>query len=121
MNFFKKILIVEDNEEILFTTKMFLELEGYEVWSAENGKAALEVIAQYGIPNLILLDMKMPVMDGWQFSKEFTKRYDGLSPIMVMTAAADSEKRAQEIGAISWVGKPFHFDELLAKIKKFEK
>jgi len=113
----KKILIIEDDEDILFTLKAFLETENYQVSTAENGASALELIKTDGVPNLILLDMKMPIMNGWEFAIEFVNKFDHLSPIVVMTAAEDAQKRARDISAIGWVGKPFDLNDLLKKIK----
>ena len=117
----KIILIVEDDLEIQTSLKTFLESENYEVYTADNGFKALELITKIGMPHLILLDMKMPVMDGWQFALEFINKHDHFSPIVVMTAAADAEKRAKDISAIGWVGKPFDLDYLLETIKKYER
>ena len=114
----KTILIVEDDEDILFSLQILLEDEGYKAHVAGNGLVALELIKKYGVPDLILLDMMMPVMNGWQFSLEFKALYVHLCPIIVMTAAADAEQRAKDIGAIGWLGKPFNFNKLLAVIKK---
>ena len=117
----KKILIVEDDKDILFAVGSFLESEGYEVKTAENGVEALKSLQDFGIPSLILLDMKMPVMDGWQFAAEFNARHDHSAPTVVMTAAADAAQRAREIRADAFVGKPFSLDNLLATIKKHER
>ncbi len=117
----KTILIVEDDPEISYTLKLFLEGEGYRVLTANNGLKALEVLTQGLTPHLILLDMKMPIMNGWQFAIEFVNKFDHMSPIIVFTAAADAAKRAQEVNAIGWIAKPFDLDELLALIKKYER
>lgn len=117
----KTILIVEDDLDILFAVTTFLENEGYAVYNAENGKAALEILKKHDLPNLILLDMLMPVMDGWKFSSEFVPIYDSKAPIIVMTAASDAAQRAKDIHADGWIGKPFSLDELLAMIKKYER
>jgi CheY-like chemotaxis protein len=117
----KSILVVEDDQDISFTIKMFLEGEGYQVLLAENGLAALELIQKYGMPHLILLDMKMPVMNGWQFAIEFLNRHDHRTSIVVMTAAADAEQRAKDVNAIGWIGKPFVLDDLLTIVKKYER
>lgn len=117
----KTIIAVEDDEDILFTLKIFLESEGYTVLIAENGLIALDLIKKHGIPNVILLDMKMPVMNGWQFASEFIHRHDHKTPIIVMTAAANAEQRAKDVSAVGWVGKPFSLDDLLTKIKKYER
>lgn len=117
----KTILIVEDDREITFTLKLFLEGEGYTVLVGDNGLEALELMKKSDTPDLILLDMKMPVMNGWEFAIEFINRYDHICPIVVMTAAADAQKRAQDVNAIGWVAKPFDLDELLRKIKLHER
>lgn len=116
----KTILIVEDEKDILFTLKEFLESENYNVLVAENGSEAMKLLKNSGIPDLILLDMKMPVMNGWEFAIEFLDKHDHQSPIVVITAAADAEKRAKDISAVGWVEKPFDLDVLLRTIKKYE-
>ena len=117
----KRLLIIEDERDIRDTLKDFLESEGYDVDSADNGSTALVHLQTHPLPNLILLDMKMPVMNGWEFAAAFLEKYDHDCPIVVMTAAADAEKRAAEIHADGWVGKPFELDDLLGKIRQHEK
>ncbi|MFA6238046.1 MAG: response regulator [Bacteriovorax sp.] len=114
----KKILIVEDDQDILFALSSLLEDEGYTVQTAENGLVALELLKKSGLPQLILLDMIMPVMTGWQFALEFNAMYDHQCPIIVMTAAADAEQRAKDIGAAGWIGKPFALDKLFKMINE---
>jgi CheY-like chemotaxis protein len=117
----KTVLIVEDEKEILYTLKDFLESESYHVLTAENGFQAMELLRNAQMPDLILLDMKMPVMNGWEFAIEFLASYDHKAPIVVITAAADAEQRAKDISAVGWVEKPFDLDTLLNVIKKYEK
>lgn len=117
----KLILIIEDDTEILSSLKIFLELEGYKVLTAQNGLEAMNILKTSGIPNLILLDMKMPIMNGWEFASEFQGKHDRMSPIVVMTAASDAEQRAKDIHATGWVSKPFDLDVLLEKVKKYER
>jgi CheY-like chemotaxis protein len=117
----KTILIIEDDQDILMALSSFLEVEGYAVRTAENGFEAMELLKDGKMPNLILLDMKMPVMNGWQFAIEFLAKHDHLSPIVVMTAAADAKQRAEDISAIGWIAKPFELEELLRVIKKYER
>jgi urea transport system substrate-binding protein len=111
------ILIVEDNIDLRNLTKLALEKKGHKVICAENGKVALDFIEKQGIPDLILLDMKMPVMDGWEFAQEFGNRFGRSAPIVVMTAAEDSKKRAMEIGADSYIGKPFELAGLYGLVE----
>lgn len=116
--FSKEILVLEDEREIREAIKEFLESESYQVETASNGIEALNLLNHSKMPDLILLDMKMPGMNGWDFAKEFYQKYDHLAPLIVMTAAAEVEKRAQEVSANDFVGKPFDLDELSQKIKK---
>lgn len=112
------ILIVEDDQDILFALSSLLEDEGYAVHVAQNGLVALELLKNLGLPDLILLDMMMPVMNGWQFGLEFRSKYDHCCPIIVMTAAADAQQRAKDIGAVALIEKPFAFDKFVKMIKE---
>lgn len=105
------ILVVDDDPAILSTVADILEFEGYFVQTATNGAEALDRIEQVS-PSLILLDMRMPVLDGWEFVRRLHER--GLRfPIVVMTAAQDSHRWAQEIGANFCLPKPFNLVDLL--------
>jgi DNA-binding response OmpR family regulator len=113
----KKILIIDDEADLVALIKEELTERGYDTLSAENGKEALELITKEGLPDLILLDMKMPVMNGWEFSQSFIDLYGRSCPLVIMTAADDSRTRAMEIGADSYLGKPFEFGELVRLIE----
>jgi CheY-like chemotaxis protein len=113
----KTILIIEDEKEILYTLKEFLEFEDYQVIIAVNGLESMELLKTSVMPNLILLDMKMPIMNGWEFAAAFLAKYNQMSPIIAVTAAADAEQRAKSINAIDWIEKPFDLDLLVKKIK----
>lgn len=114
-----KILVIEDDQDILFALSSILQEEGYTVQVAENGLIALELLKAHGLPHLILLDMMMPVMNGWEFGAEFLARYDRQCPIVVMTAAADAKQRALDIHADGWIEKPFDLNELLITLDKY--
>ncbi|PTL85681.1 response regulator [Vitiosangium sp. GDMCC 1.1324] len=105
------ILVVDDDPDLREVVTLMLEAAGYRVRQAENGQIALERIKEE-LPGLILLDMKMPVMDGWSFAAEFHARYAHRVPIVVITAAEDARHRAREVEAEGWIGKPFELDEL---------
>lgn len=108
----KKILIVDDQVDLLETLRESLAESDYDVTTTENGKQALESIEKQGVPDLILLDMKMPVMDGWEFSQKFNDLYGRACPIVIMTGMEDSSIRAMEMGADSYLGKPFDLKTL---------
>jgi CheY-like chemotaxis protein len=111
------VLVVDDNDDIREVLGMALEQEGDRVSHASNGRAALEMVARE-MPALILLDMKMPVMDGWEFASELRRIYEGSAPIVVISAAEDARRRADEIGAQGWVGKPFDLSDFLAIVQR---
>jgi CheY-like chemotaxis protein len=71
------------------------------------------------LPAVILLDMKMPVMDGWAFASAYRQQSGPHAPIIVMTAAHDSRQRASEIAADGFIPKPFDLDDLLALIRRY--
>lgn len=117
----KTLLVVEDDPDIVFALASFLETEGYSVRASGNGLEAMEFLSKSGMPHLILLDMKMPVMDGWKFAELFRATYDRKVPIVVMTAAGDPARRAREIDAEGWLGKPFDVETLLAVVRRLER
>ena len=118
-NELKTILVVEDEADILYSIKEFLEFEGYTVLIALNGLEAINLLNKLPMPHLIILDMKMPIMDGWTFAKQFYEKFIKRAPIIVLTAAGDAEQRAKDIKAISWIAKPFDLEDLLFAVKKY--
>jgi CheY-like chemotaxis protein len=111
------VLVVDDDDDIREVLEMALVERGYVVTQASNGREALEAVS-HGMPSLILLDMKMPVMSGWEFAAEIDRRYALRAPIVVISAAEDARRRAAEIGAQAWIGKPFELSELLEIVKR---
>ena len=106
------MLVVDDDpdiRELLFTA---LEDEGFEVVPAGNGQEALAIIKTFR-PDVIVLDLMMPVMDGWTFAHAYHERPGPHAPIVVLTAARDAEARAVQIRADGYLGKPFDMDDLL--------
>lgn len=113
----KTILVVDDDQDLLELLAFVLSSEGYDVRTASDGLEALNVVEDK-MPNLILLDMRMPVMDGWEFASEFHTRFDDGVPIVVVTAAENAEKRAEEIGASGWISKPFDVGSLIVLVRE---
>lgn len=112
------ILVVEDDEAILRSVEQILTDEGYAVALAFNGRDALEQV-RMSAPRLILLDMKMPVMDGWAFAAAYRQLPGPHAPIVALTAAHDSRARAAEIAAAGYIAKPFDLDKLLDLVRRF--
>lgn len=111
------VLVVDDDESITALVRIALEEEGYRVLTAEDGMEALEILQQE-MPNLILLDMRMPRMNGWEFAEAYRANCDPCTPIVVVTAATNAAQRASEIKAHGWLGKPFDVDELIAIVQR---
>jgi len=105
------LLVVDDDPDMRELVGEALVAKGYRVLEASDGEDALQQIAG-AEPQLILLDMRMPIMDGWEFARVFRERYGQRIPIVVMTAAEDSKQRASEIGATNNLGKPFELARL---------
>ena len=116
----KEILVVEDDDSIAQSLAMLLESEGYQVSNAENGKMALEKL-QSGAskPCLILLDLMMPVMDGFEF-RNLQQKDPAISsiPAVVMTADGNESKRSR-ISADAFLKKPLDIHTLLDTIQRF--
>src|SRR5687768_233387 len=112
----RPILVVDDDASIRQTVREILDLEGYPVETASDGREALRVVER-DAPSLVLLDMRMPELDGWGFAREIRERGIEL-PILVMTAAENARSWAAEIGADGYVAKPFELDELLAAVER---
>ncbi len=111
-----KILVVDDDSNICELLRLYLEKEGYEAVLAHNGVAALEKFTTEK-PDLILLDVMMPELDGWQVCREIRKKSD--CPIIMVTAKSEvfDKVLGLELGADDYVVKPFEMKEVLARIK----
>jgi len=113
----KRILIIEDNPDLAFGLRNNLELEGYEVHVAADGKIGLdEVLA--GRPDLVLLDLMLPGMDGLAVLKEIRKR-GVTTPVLILTARGEETDKVSglRLGADDYVTKPFGLLELLARVE----
>ena len=112
------VFIVEDDTDTREMLSRFLELEGYQVETASNGRQALDRLRGGITPNLILLDLMMPVMDGWQFRREQVRDAD-LKTIPVIVVSAAGRERIERIDADAVLSKPVDLEELLARVSRF--
>src|SRR5262245_9423324 len=115
-----RILVVDDQEDILQTTALILRKDGHEVLTASDGIAALETARGAG-PDLILLDIEMPGMDGWETLRLL--RLDGATrdiPVAMFTILFDLREkvRALKYGAQEYVTKPFEMEDLLQRVRR---
>ena len=110
------ILVVDDEVNLRDMVRLYLEREGYRVVEAGNGRDAL-FVARYEKPDLVLLDLMMPEMGGYDFIRRFTKESD--TPIIVLTAKLEESDKVVglELGADDYVTKPFGIQELIARVR----
>ena len=116
-----KVLVVDDDAPIRDFVRATLEGEGYKVVTAENGLAALHLLGGENPyqPDIILLDMRMPIVDGWQFAQTYRQFPGKKVPIIVLTAATDPARFAAQIKADNYLPKPFDLLDLLDMVEKF--
>ncbi len=110
------ILIVDDEQHIIDLAKLYLEQEGYKTASATDGKSALQEIL-HEKPNLIVLDLMLPELDGWEVCRRVRAESD--VPIIMLTARSDDIDRivGLELGADDYLTKPFNPRELVARVR----
>ena len=113
-----KILVVEDEADLVWVIRFNLEMEGYRTYVASNGEAALEML-RTDPPDIMLLDLMMPVMDGWTVLEEIRKRGLDWPKVIVVSArtAAGDRARAARYEVSGYMAKPFDMDELLETIR----
>lgn len=113
----RSVLIVEDDFIERNGLGKLLRKKGYEVQSAANGQEALELLRSGFEPSLILLDMLMPVLDGWRFLREFQNNGSASTiPIVVMSASVLSREWASDHGCAGFISKPIDPNDLLRAI-----
>ena len=112
----QKVLVVEDDNNIAELLRLYLQKDGFEVSHAADGGKAVEMAKEIQ-PDLVLLDIMLPVMDGWQVCRELRKKSD--VPIIMLTAKGEvfDKVLGLELGADDYIVKPFETKEVMARIK----
>jgi len=114
----KQIVIADDEEQLALAVKIRLQSQGYQVRTAPNGQAALE-LAEQQRPDLILLDVLMPVMDGYSCLREINARFGrGKIPVIILTARDRMKDLFELEGIEDYVVKPFDHEDLLVRIDR---
>lgn len=110
------ILIVEDDMDIREALEQILEGEGYQVVSAPNGKVALDRMREFK-PQLVLLDLMMPVMNGWQF-RQSQRQDEALAkvPVVIISADGSARREATAMGVQGFMQKPIELEDLLGVV-----
>ena len=119
----KKILIVDDEQDIVESLKFVLETSGYTCYSAYNGEDGLR-LAKEIIPDLMILDVMMPKINGFKISRllKFDNKYKNI-PILMVTARTQEEDKliGEETGADEYITKPFELDDIVKRVDKYLK
>ncbi len=113
----KKILVVEDDPGILLSLKDEFESSGFTVYTADNGRKGLDLVREKG-PDIIILDLMLPVVDGYEFCRRLRNEGD-TTPIIILTVKDQEIEKVLglEMGADDYVTKPFSLRELQARVK----
>lgn len=114
------LLIAEDNKDLSEILKVIFEKNGYQVFIVEDGNSAIEAVEKDNNYNLLISDVMMPQKDGFEVVKEIRKNNKEL-PIIMLTAKSDIKDKikALSLGANEYITKPFEFEELIKKVKKY--
>ena len=112
----KEVLVVEDEPDLREMVQCFLEEEGFVVTTAKNGKEALESALVHK-PSLVLLDIALPIIDGFGVAAGLHKVYGDLVPILTMTADGHAVEKSGKIGAIGYLNKPFELEALVNAVR----
>lgn len=113
----RNIFIIEDDQDIRESLQLALEMEGYEVLAAENGKEGIELLKKIQRPHLIILDLMMPIMDGWEFLSKRKLHQDlATIPVIVVSAAGD---KTTPIEASSFIKKPIDLEAFLNVVEQY--
>jgi len=111
------VLIVEDDEDLREMMAQLLTLEGFDAATVANGREALDYLRHNStVPDVILLDLMMPVMDGWEFRRR-QKADPALAPVPVIVLSALDQARAANLDATAFLKKPLDFDRLLTLVR----
>ena len=117
----KKILIVDDEQDIVESLKFVLEVSGFVCYTAFNGEDGLR-LAKEIMPDLIILDVMMPKINGYKISRllKYDNKYKDI-PILMVTARSQEEDKliGEETGANEYITKPFDLDDVVDRVKKY--
>lgn len=115
----QKLLVVEDEADLRASVAEVLRLEGYEVDTAGNGQEAMEALGEGKLPSLIVLDLMMPVMDGWEFRRRQLDSPEMADiPVLLFTSAKDLDEAERELNPVGILEKPVSIATLLDAIER---
>ena len=109
----RRVLVVDDDDELAEVVRPVLREAGYSVATVRHGAAALELVEHHA-PDLILLDLSMPIMDGWSFVAQYRRTAKPGARIVLLTANPNAADIARALQADGYITKPFDVDDLIA-------
>ena len=110
-----RVLLVDDDDDLADALRQSLHDAGFAIATVRHGAAALELIGQIE-PDVILLDLTMPIMDGWSFAEQYRRQAKPPASLILVSAMKDIEESARRIGAATFIQKPFELTDVLSKI-----
>jgi CheY-like chemotaxis protein len=113
----KTVLVVDDDDELADVIRQVLRDAGYSVATVRHGAAALELVRHIS-PELILLDLSMPIMDGWSFVSQYRRTGRADARIVLLTGNSHASEIAETLSADGYVTKPFDVDALMAVVRR---
>src|SRR5688500_2948353 len=113
----RRVLVIDDDDELAEVLRQALRESGYAVATVRHGAAALDLIGQIQ-PDLILLDLRMPIMDGWSFVTQYRRSGRSNGRIVLVSGHPDVREISQRLGADGYVGKPFELTQLLSTVEQ---
>ncbi len=114
----RPVLIVEDDDDLREMMAQLLTLEGFRAETAPNGRAALDYLRRDDLPDLILLDLMMPIMDGWEF-RRLQSEDPRLADLPVIVLSALEPPKTSDLGGATFLTKPLDFDRLLELVRRY--
>ena len=112
-----RVLVIDDDDDVCEVLREALTDEGFAVATVPHGAAALELVTHHQ-PAVIILDLRMPIMDGWSFAEQYRRIAKPPASVILLSAIRDLEESASRIGAAAWIAKPFELDEVVQKIER---
>ncbi len=112
----RRVLVIDDDDAVCEILRDALTAEGYAVATVPHGAAALELLRHHQ-PAVIVLDLRMPIMDGWSFADLYRRQARPTASLILLSAIKDIEESAKRIGAAAYLSKPFELADVVTKIE----
>jgi CheY-like chemotaxis protein len=113
----RRVLVIDDDDAVCEVLREALSEDGYAVATVPHGAAALELVKHHQ-PEVILLDLRMPIMDGWSFAEQYRRAAKPAASLILLSALKDVEQSAKRLGAVAFIQKPFEIDEVVQLIER---